>query len=148
MPQTDPINPASYNNQVARASAVLPAAGAYDTTPTTLPCPGFSWLTLFFRYTRGGASGAFAFKIEGQLAGDTDWYQTTRYSGGTVTTGANVSSDAQREEVEIGAAGAGEELYHYGPIRLERGLDQLRVNAKETGNTGAPGTLEIKAVFS
>ncbi len=144
-----PLTTAYNDVQTARTSAVLAAAGAYDTTPLTLACPGFEWVTLFFKYTRGAIGGNFAFKIEGQRPGNaTDWYQATRYAGGAVTTGTDVSSDVQQEEVEYGSGGAAAELFIYGPLRIVGALDKLRVNAKETGVTATPGTLEAIAVFS
>ncbi|MCI0423903.1 MAG: hypothetical protein L0312_32615, partial [Acidobacteria bacterium] len=64
------------------------------------------------------------------------------------TTGTDVSSDVQQEEVEYGSGGAAAEFFIYGPVRIVGALDKLRVNAKETGVVGTPGTLEAIAVFS
>ena len=44
--------------QVARASAALPAAGAYDASPTALMCAGFESAVFYFSYTRGDALGS------------------------------------------------------------------------------------------
>lgn len=52
-----PISDTYLDVQVARAEALLPAGGAFDTTPTEMPCPGFTQVTLFVEYTRGGAGG-------------------------------------------------------------------------------------------
>ena len=53
-----PISPLYLDQQTARVSAILPAAGAFDAAPLELACPGFDFVTLFITYTRGGAGGS------------------------------------------------------------------------------------------
>lgn len=143
-----PISDTYLDQQTARASAVLPAAGAFDSAPTALQCPGFDFVTLYLKYTRGGAGGAFKFKIE--VSPDSSgsvWHQAGLYSPGTVTAGADTVSTEQREAVSYQATGASAELFVYGPVELNGTVERIRINAAETGAVGTPGTLEIKARF-
>ena len=95
-----PISTTYLDQQVARASAALPAAGAFDTTPTALACPGFDFVTLYFTYTRGGAGGAFKFKVEASLdSPGSVWHQGALYAPGTVVAGRDTGSTTQREHV-------------------------------------------------
>src|SRR3972149_10556555 len=47
-----------------RASAALPAAGAWDAAPLEISCPMHGRMTLFLSYTRGAAGGAFDFQLQ------------------------------------------------------------------------------------
>ena len=57
-----PISTTYLDKQTLKISAALPAAGAWD-TPVPVFCPGFKSVTLFVKYTRGGAAGAVDLKI-------------------------------------------------------------------------------------
>lgn len=143
-----PFSPTYLDQQVARAAAALPAAGAYDAAPTELYCNSFETVTLWFTYTRGGAAGAFAFRVDVSPDGaGTAWFRQTIYSPAAVVTGADSQSDVQREAIEYGATGAAAELFVYGPITLGGMIERIRIAAAETGNVGAPGNLAIRAVF-
>jgi len=138
--------------QVARASAALPAAGAYDPAPLEMMCAGFNSAVLYFSYVRGGAAGAFKFKIEvSPHASDSliypSWFQATLYEDGGVTTGADTTSETQREEVLYTATSANEEKFAYGNIQLGGGIQRIRVSCAESGNVGAPGSLQALATF-
>lgn len=142
------VFPAYLDIQTARASAALPAAGAYDATPRELYCMGFQRVLLSFTYTRGGAAGAFAFRVEvSPDTNSTNWHRLTLYSGAAVVPGADAQSDIQREAVEYQATGAGAEQFVFGPLALGGTVERIRVSAAETGNVGAPGTLAIQANF-
>ncbi len=61
---------------IARASAVLPAAGAFDSAPTEFPVAGFESMTLYIEYTRGAALGAMDWRVElSDAASGDSWYQ-------------------------------------------------------------------------
>ena len=82
--------------QVARASAALPAAGAYDPAPLEMMCAGFDSAILYFSYVRGGAAGAFKFKVEvSPHASDSiiypSWFQSTLYEDGGVVARVTVA---------------------------------------------------------
>lgn len=136
-------------SQTARASAVLPASGAYDTSPTEMNCAGFEWVTLFIKYTRGGSGGDMQFKLEGSPAGSGDsWYQLGTATNGTLSSGSDLTNNVQRSEVEYGSTGASAEKVTYGPIPLYGTFERLRVPCQESGATSTPGTTEILARFS
>ena len=136
--------------QVARASAALPAAGAYDPAPLEMMCAGFDSAILYFSYVRGGAAGAFKFKVEvSPHASDSiiypSWFQSTLYEDGGVVAGSDSTSEMQREEVSYTATGAAEEKFAYGKIKLGGSIQRIRVACAESGNVGAPGSLQILA---
>ena len=142
--------------QIARVSAVLLGAGAWDVTPLVLPCPYFDNVTLAFTYTRGGAAGAFDFQywtslysIAGNVpAGAEEWLTQSVYAGGVLAAGVDVTSLVQRELESYTATGAAVESFTYGPISLAGTIERFRVRARESGNAGAPGTLQIQAQFA
>ena len=145
---THPQSPTYLDQQVVRVAAVLGAQNVFDAAPLELYCMDFETVTLFFKYTRNAAGGAFAFRVDvspdGVGAGD--WYRQTLYAAQAVATGVDSRSDFQREDIEYGSTGAGAELTVYGPIYLNGAIECIRVAAAETSATGA-GTLEIRAVF-
>ena len=131
---------------VARASAALPAAGAWDAAPTEFFCSGMDHIRLVFTYTRGAAGGAFEFRIEtsGESSGAT-WEQASIYAGAPVVLNADTTSGVQREGIEYGSTAAAAEAFDYGPVELNGTVERMRISARETGAVGSPGTLEIKA---
>lgn len=137
-----PISDTYLDQQVARASAALPVAGAW-TTPSELYCPTFLHATLAFTYTRGGAGGKFEFKIEvANAKAPTVWHQFSLYDPGTLASGSDVLSLQQRESVEYASTGAGAERFAY-QFYLNGLWEKIRVPARETGAVGTPGTLKI-----
>jgi hypothetical protein len=152
---TPPLSPTYLNVQIARASAALPAAGAWD-TPTELYCPYFENVTLNFTYTRGAAGGAFDFQIEtspysvaaNAPAGASEWVTASIYAGGAVAAGADTTSLVQRELESYTSQGAAAEDFSFGPVDLGGTVERIRIRARESGVPGTPGTLQIEAVFS
>ena len=143
-----PISDTYLDIQTARASAALPAAGAYDLAPTEMPCPGFQKVMLSLAYTRGGAAGAFAFRVETSPASSgAVWHRTVLINAPAVVPGADSQGDVQRNAMEYQATGAAIERFIYGPIDLGGAVERIRIAAAETGNVGAPGTLAITANF-
>ena len=133
--------------QTARASAALPAAGAYDAAPIEMHCAGFETCILFITYARGGAGGDMQFRVE--VSPDSTvavWHRGGVYAPGTPASGTDVVSNLQRESVEYGSTGAGRESVVYGPFDL-RGAARLRVPCRESGAIGTPGTSAIEARF-
>jgi len=153
---TVPISATYLNVQEARASAALEAASAWDPTPTEMPCPYFSYVTLNFTYTRGGAAGAFDWQLEtspysvvGNVpVGAQEWQDPAIYASGAVVAGVDTQSLDQREYETYTATGAAVETFAIGAIPLEGTFERARVVARESGNAGAPGTLQVEAVFS
>lgn len=133
--------------QTARANAALPAAGAYDATPTVMHCAGFETCTLFIAYTRGGAGGDMQFRVEvSPDSAGAVWHRGGIYAPGGVASGADTVSNLQREDVEYGSTAAGAEAVVYGPFDL-RGAARLRIPCRESGAVGTPGTAAIGARF-
>jgi len=144
-----PISTTYLDQQQARVSAALPAAGAWDAAPTEMPCAGFKDVMLYFSYTRGAAGGDFQFRVDvSPDSAGAVWHQGTIYDAGAVASGADTLSNVQREEIEYGSTGAAIERFAYGPISVEATVERIRVPAQESGVVLTPGTLEIEARFS
>jgi len=152
----DPLwpHPTGWSNpQTVRASAALPAAGAWDTSPTELVSAYARWLSLHFTYTRGAAGGAFDWQLEVSPysgtttvpAGASEWVTQSVYAGGAVALGADTQSNVQREYQTYGSQGAAAEDFVYGPLELAGNVERYRVRARESadGVQGTPGTLQI-----
>lgn len=143
-----PFSPVYLDHQVARVSAVLPAAGAWDANPLELYCNTFETVTLFFTYTAGKLIGAFAFRVDVSPDGaGAVWQRASLYSPLPVVTGLDTQSDVQREEVEYGSTGPNPESFVFGPIQLGGAVERIRIAARETGDLVFRGTLEIRVVF-
>jgi len=146
---THPFTPTYIDKQIARAAAILPAAGAWDAAPVELFVGGASKVTLSFSYTRGGAGGAFDFAV---FVADTNpavrWYQTGLYDAGAMVAGTDIGSAIQREYITYTATGAGAELFVHGAIEFGGAVEWLRIPCRESGNAGAPGTLRIDISLS
>jgi len=153
LPISDPY-PRGYTNPITlRASAALPAAGAWDAAPTETFVANAENMTLSFTYTRGGAGGAFDWQLEVSIyaiaanvpAGASEWVTESLYAAGAVAAGADTTSNVQRELQSYQATAAGAEDFVFGPIVLDRTVERVRVRAKESGAAGTPGTLSIVA---
>lgn len=151
-----PSYPGGWANPVNfRASAALAALGAWDAAPTEFPAAYADNLTLSFTYTRGGAGGAFDFQIETSAygvaanvpAGASEWVTQSIYDSGAVAAGVDTQSRVQREYQTYQPTGAGAEDFSYGPIPLAGTIERIRIRARESGNVGAPGTLQISGVM-
>jgi len=136
----------------ARASAALPAAGAWETSPTELFVSEASWLTIFLTYTRGAAGGAYDWQLEVSPyaitadvpAGAQEWGDVTAYAVGAVVAGVDTQSQMQEEYVNYGSTGAAAEMNVFGPIHLGGAVERIRIRCRETGVVGTPGTLQIE----
>lgn len=152
---TPPLSATYLNVQEVRASAALPAAGAWDAAPTELACPFFDNVVLTFTYTRGAAGGAFDWQLETSPysriadapAGAAEWATEPIYASGVVVAGADTTSLVQRELQSYGSQGAAAESIDFGPISFAKAIERVRVRARESGVVGTPGTLQIEAVF-
>ena len=149
-------HPPGWTNPVnLRASAALPAAGAWDATPTESSAALASTVTLSFTYTRGAVGGAFDWQMEvspyavaaNVAAGASEWVTEAIYAGGAVVAGADTTSLVQGELQSYTATGAAAEDFVYGPIELN-GVERVRVRARESGVVGTPGTLQVEGTFA
>ena len=140
------------NPVTVRASAALPAAGAYDAAPTEFPTANIDNITLYATYTRGNAGGAVTLHIEqspysADVVGVQSWFRTACVACGTISSGSDTTQNAQRANVVYGATGAGAENFVIGPLELYGTVERMRVACAESGQTGTPGTCHIVAVM-
>ena len=140
------------NPVTIRASAALPAAGAYDATPLEVAVASIDWITFYIAYTRGGAGGDMRFRIQwspyaATVAGVENWFTGGLFAAGAVASGADSVSNLQREAIEYGSTGAGAETVIYGPLEIRGTIERLRVAYAESGAVGTPGTTHIVAVM-
>jgi len=159
MPGAIPIfqsYPVGWTNPLTfRASAALPAGGAWDAAPTEFSVAGATSLRLALIYTRGAVGGAFSFQVEASPyavaadapAGASEWATQALYDAAVVVAGADTISLIQREEISYTSTGAAAEDFFPLPLPLA-GLERLRIRACETGAVGTPGTLSIVGTLS
>jgi len=137
------------NPQTVKASAALPAAGAWD-TPVELVSSYAMHLHLQFTYTRGAAGGAFDWQIETSPyavaalvpAGASEWMTEAIYAAGAVVAGADTTDNVQRDLQSYESTGAGAEDFVF-DIAIDGNVERYRVTARESGVVGTPGTLAI-----
>lgn len=126
-------------NFTLRASAALPASGAYDTTAnmTAMSVLESDWVELYITYTRGAAGGACQFKVLSSPDGGTTYFERTVEDGSSLSSGAmDVFTAVHKLPV---AAGASAELRTY--IVPVDTATHVKVIFAEYGNTGTPGTV-------
>ena len=135
-----------------RAAAILVAAGAWDVAPLEFAVPGFEEGTLFVSYTRGAGGGAMDLQIQvspysaDQLVVQS-WFPMSLYASGILAAGSDTQSRTQREYITYQATGAAIENFIHGPFSLARNIERIRVNCRESGVVGTPGTVHIVALF-
>jgi len=135
-----------------RASAALPAAGAWDAAPLEISCPMHGRMTLFLSYTRGAAGGAFDFQLQASpysaaTAGVQNWFNESEFAAAVLAAGVDSQSRLQREYVTYLSQGAAIENVVYGPIELGASVERIRVPARESGVVGTPGTLHVVGII-
>ena len=142
---------------ITRVSAALAGAGAWDATPIELEAAHAKFISFHFTYTRGGAAGAFDYRIQESpfsnavvtalYAGAQEWFQLSTIAVGAVAAGTDVTSLVQRNLATYTATGAAGESFGIGPFELRGTIERIRVGCRESGNVGAPGTLQIMALL-
>jgi hypothetical protein len=138
------------NPITVRASAALPAAGAWDAAPTEIAVPGLDAIVLYVTYTRGAAGGAFDYQVQVSPYATAqgvvqNWFTQSLYAAAALAAGADAQSRLQREYVTYASTGAGAEAFVYGPIELEA-VERIRMVCRESGVVGTPGTVHVVAV--
>ena len=145
-------HPRGWSNPVtARASAALPAAGAWDAAPTEFFTSGADTMRVQFTYTRGAAGGAFDFQIESSIyavvgnvpAGAGEWADPSVEAVGVVAAGVDTQSLVQDGYDTFTSQGAVAETFTYGPIQLNGTIERVRIPCRESGVVGTPGTLAV-----
>jgi len=148
------LAPGLVAQQTARASAALPAAGAWDVAPTELFVSGADVVHLQFAYTRGGAGGSFGFQVQtspyaiaGNVpAGGAAWSDGGSYGVGIIAAGADTTSALQGEQIVFQATGAGQEIIPFTLTNLGGTVERIRIPCHEVGAVGTPGTLIVTLV--
>ena len=145
-------HPVGWQNPVTmRASAALPAAGAWDAAPTEQSVAGAGSVLLTFTYTRGAAGGAFDWQVQASPyavaanvpAGAGEWGDESLHAAGAVVAGADTQSLVQAEYQTFTSQGAVAETFVYGPIEFDHTVERLRIPCRESGVVGNPGTLVV-----
>lgn len=151
-------HPKGWANPInLRVSAALPAAGAWDAAPTESSSAGAHKLTVYFTYTEGGQDGgAFDWQLEVSgysvvalaPAGANEWVTEAILAPSVVVAGADAQNTVQRDYQTYTVVTAGEtEEFVFGPIELDGTVERIRIRARESGQVGTPGTLQITAVL-
>jgi len=146
MPQGLPHNPYFLSDlqPIARATAALPAAGAWDATSTVVLTAGMDHALIACAYQRGAAGGAYEIAVWVSMeASGANWARTTIYDPAAVAINTDATSNIQREGIEYGAVGAGVEAVTYGPLAFNGAVERMMISARETGVAGTPGALGI-----
>ena len=143
-------HPVAWQNPVTmRASAALPAAGAWDAAPTEQNVAGAGSILISFTYTRGAANGAFDWQLESSIysvaanvpAGAGEWGDESVLAVGAVAAGADTQSLVQDGYQTFTSSGAAAETFVFGPIELDHVVERIRIPCRESGVVGTPGTL-------
>ena len=150
-----PISATYLDLQEARASAALPAAGAWDAAPTELACPGFGKAIFTFVYTRGAAGGGFDWQFQLSLfsvvglvpAGGAEWMEQSAFAPNPVVLGADDQIDHATAYSRFTSQGAAAESFVV-TLDLDEGVERIRIPAREHGAVGTPGTLQISVQFT
>lgn len=151
-------HPRGYQNPVnLRASAALPLAGAWDAVVDLVEsfATYADFLTLNFTYTPE-QGGAFDFQLWTSLyfvaarvpAGAQEWAAPPIYASGAVVAGADTQSLLQEEYQTYTPDAVAIHSFDLGPIPLRGTIARIRVRARESGNVGAPGVLQITGVLA
>jgi hypothetical protein len=141
-PTASLVTQTRVTGEVIRASAALPAAGAYDTAGATFRAnvSDRDTVSLWCEYTRGAASGGAAIKVYGSCDNGTTYalcaiVDPTSYSSGTQTLiGAIFKLPL--------ATGASAEEWIVPNIDVSA-FTHIQVLSAEYGITATPGTLQI-----
>jgi len=131
-----------------RASAALPAAGAYDAAPVEVPTGGRRYLANFYTYTRGAVGGSTRTRVRvaATYAAVDRWVQPTMIRSGAFAPGATTNSDWQREDHLYQEEGTGAAEGFFTIWDLGRAHKVLTAG-QEVGVVGTPGTLEVIGIL-
>ncbi len=134
----------------ARPSAILLAAGAFDTSPVEFSVSGFESMCIYLTYIEGAVGGSVGLQIEfSDLSSGDSWYkETLAEPNPTVTGGATTVNPIQALERVFNPVGVGTEKVVIGPLELDHTIERARISAHEIGVVGTPGTAEIKVLLS
>ena len=141
---------------IARVSAALAGAGAWDAAPVEFFVSGADSLAVQLTYTQGAAGGACDIQLQLSPysvaalvpAGGAEWIDQTLYATGVVVGGAETQSLMQAEYVTFDPVGAAAEGVTFAPVALDGLFERCRVPARESGVVGTPGIAAITVNLS
>ena len=147
----DPYPKGWQNPQVARVSAALAAAGAWDTTPLVLLCDYANVLAVDLVYTRGAANGAVDIQVQASIysiaalvpAGGQEWEDISIKAAGAVVPGADTQSHVQADYYTFTSLAAAIDSINIGPFILGGLYERVRIYARESGVVGTPGICQL-----
>lgn len=133
-----------------RASAALPAAGAYDTasTATVIDAKAYSFLELRINYTRGGVGGSAKFKV---LVASDNTSQTVFYErtidDGTINVSSNGASYSNvytsEKQLPVASGAATESRTFIIDVSTAR---YVKILFAEVGAVATPGILDADCI--
>lgn len=144
---SDPVNTPNKSTVQVRASAVLPASGAYDTTGPSLPVGRAATLAVLVTYTPGATStsGQPKFKLEVSADGTT-WYPALLRPS-VIAAGAVALTVGVYTPAPAAADAVTPVLYGSPPLDVA-GAGYVRVLFAEAGDTAHPGTVAATGVLT
>lgn len=143
MAECNPIPPGCFViPRFVHLSQVLPAAGAFTSQGFYTFPPGTRGLTFWITYTRGGAAGAPAFRLEG-TNGTEQARQLIQDDSSLAVTQPNATVNVEMETLLGPIPADGSAVVYKLPYTVDPGETGVRLLAAEVGNVGAPGTILI-----
>jgi hypothetical protein len=135
------IPPSDTSQPFVRPSSVLPAAGAYDPSPTIIPCEGQTELVFMLTYLRAAVGGSVSFKVE--FSDDkVTWFQTSHLGAPTFTAAVDSVFGLQRAEVKYTSTSASQENFMSPSFTVA--ARWARISCKESGVIGSAGTVSVR----
>jgi len=148
--QITDISPVMLAKQTVqfRASAALPAAGAYDAAPTEVPTGGMCQLTIHLSYDEAAVGGRVRIIIYGAMlvAGADVWRPLVLGEQQAAVLGAGILTYIEPGIYEFDPLTTGLEGVSI-PLDIAGGWYKVRIAAAESGVIGTPGTCQIDGTF-
>lgn len=136
--------PTSDNpNGLIRPLSVLPAAGAYDPSPTVVAAETYNELVFLISYLDNGTGGAVGIKVEFSDDNVT-WFQTSHLNPPTTfTPGSESVFGLQHAVMNFVTEQMGVTQYFLTPS-FTVAARWCRISLRETGNPGTPGQASVR----
>lgn len=148
--QISDISPVLLAKQTVqfRASAALPAAGAYDAAPTEIPTGGMTKLTIHLSYDEAAVGGKVRIILYGaMLVGAADvWRPLVLGEQQAAVVGTGILTYIEPGIYEFDPLTTGLEGVSI-PLDIVGGWYKVRIAAAESGVIGTPGTCQIDGTF-
>lgn len=139
--------------QELRAFAILPAAGAWDATPTPITVPHGCRVTLFCEYTEGAPTGTVDIDVQvsphgaDQTAPALTWFSLSALLIPAVAAGAQTRGQLEPLYINFDPLTVGREGFVI-DLSVPAYVERLRARGREVGVAGTPGSLRVWATIS